>query len=132
MASENYIVVTVSSIIERDRVIKKIYTNLKKEPDTRFVVQQDQVNRVKVLQYCGGGVYVPIRTYVVIVIPVLIDLSPLYSFQGTVDYHLEETIEHLQKLTTKLQSLSGRKVMKGISNEQAREQLARELHNLSR
>ena len=130
--TENYVVITVSNIPARDKLIKQLYTNLTKEPEraSGFIVQQDQINRIKILQNCGKGVYVPIRTYLVIVIPVLIDLNPLYNFQGTVDYHLGETIEHLQKLTAKLQSLSGRRVMKGNTEAKFRglvENLSRSL-----
>jgi hypothetical protein len=117
-SSHHYVIATVSSLVKRDKLIKQIYTNLTKEPSTQFTVQQDQVNRIKILQNCGKGVYVPIRTYLVIVVPVLIDLSSLYDFTGIVDYRLDKTIESLKTLITKLESLQGRRVMRGKSNAQ--------------
>jgi hypothetical protein len=126
-SSHHYVIATVSSLVERDKLIKQIYTNLTKEPSTQYTVQQDQVNRIKILQNCGKGVYVPIRTYLVIVIPVLIDLSSLYDFTGIVDYRLDKTIESLKTLITKLESLQGRRVMRGKSNEQTFNELVRSL-----
>lgn len=110
------VIVTVSSISDRDRIIKNLYTNLTKEPQTTFTIQQDQVNRIKIFHNVGRDNRVLIKTYLVIVIPILIDLKPITSAQGVVDFKLDETIESLQKLINKLQGLQGRHIMKGSSN----------------
>lgn len=107
------ILVTVPSIIERDKLIKRIYTNLTTEPDVTFTIVQDQVNRIKVFHNVAPDIRVLIRTYLVLVLPVLVDLSPLNSIFGTVDFHLEETIKQLTVLTKKLQSMQGRRVVRG-------------------
>jgi hypothetical protein len=111
------ILVSVSSVYARDQLIKKIYTNLTKEPSTTFTVQQDQVNRIKVFYNAGPRVRVLIRTYLVLIIPVLIDFNPLHSIYGDIEFHLDETIEYLQKLTAKLQALQGRRIVKGNNIE---------------
>jgi len=108
----NYVVVTVSSVVKRDKLIKQIYKQLTLEPSTVFTIQQDQVNRIKVFHNVGDGVKVLVRAYLVIVIPILIDLSPLDSIYGNVDFCLDETIGQLTKLLNKLQHLKGHKVIK--------------------
>ena len=106
------IVITVASITKRDSLIKAIYTNLTKEPSTQFTIHQDKVNRIKVFHNAGKGIKVHIKTYLVIVIPVTIDLKPLDSVYGLVDFHLEVTIKELNKLIKKLTSMQGQRVVK--------------------
>ena len=118
----NYVVVTVSSVMKRDKLIKQIYKQLTFEPSTVFTIQQDRVNRIKVFHNVGDGVKVLVRTYLVIVIPILIDLSPLDTIYGSVDFCLDETIGQLTKLLNKLQGLKGHKVIKGNRNVKSLEQ----------
>lgn len=118
----NYVVVTVSSVVKRDKLIKQIYKQLTFEPSTVFTIQQDRVNRIKVFHNVGDGVKVLVRTYLVIVIPILIDLSPLDTIYGSVDFCLDETIGQLTKLLNKLQGLKGHKVIKGNRNVKSLEQ----------
>lgn len=120
--TNNYVVVTVSSIAKRDKLVKQIYTQLTSEPSTQFTVVQDQINRIKVFHNVGGGVKVLIKTYIVIVIPVLIDLSPLYSIYGSIDFYLDDTINQLSGIVSKLQNLKGHKVIKGTGNGKSLEQ----------
>jgi len=117
------IVVSVSNIAEREQLMKRIYTNLTKEPDLHFSVVQDQFNRIKLFHNAENGVRVLLRTYLILIIPVLVDLGPLHSIYGTIDFHLEETIKHLQSLTANLQALQGRRIVKGSKNEQTLKQL---------
>ena len=123
------IVVTVSSIIERDRYIKRIYTNLTKEPQTQFTIQQDQVNQIRIFHNAEKGIRVLIRTYTVIVIPVTLDLGPLYNFEGIVDYHLDETIKHLHSQISRLEALQGQRLMKGNNNGKTLGELVGQLSN---
>jgi hypothetical protein len=125
----NYIVITVSSIHNRDKLIRQIYKQLTLEPSRVFTIQQDQINRIKVFHNVGDGVKVLIRTYLVIVIPILVDLSPLNEIYGSIDFYLDETIGQLTNLINKLQSLKGHKVIKGKNNGKSLEQqLARILY----
>lgn len=118
----NYVVITVSSVMRRDKLIRQIYKQLTLEPSTVFTIQQDRINRIKVFHNVGDGVKVLVRTYLVIIIPVLVDLSPLDSLYGSVDFYLDETIGQLTKLVNKLQLLKGHKVIKGNRNVKSLEQ----------
>ena len=118
----NYVVITVSSVMRRDELIRQIYKQLTLEPSTVFTIQQDRINRIKVFHNVGDGVKVLVRTYLVIIIPVLVDLSPLDSLYGSVDFCLDETIGQLTKLVNKLQLLKGHKVIKGNHNVKSLEQ----------
>ena len=118
----NYVVITVSSVMRRDKLIRQIYKQLTLEPSTVFTIQQDRINRIKVFHNIGDGVKVLVRTYLVIIIPVLVDLSPLDSLYGSVDFCLDETIGQLTKLVNKLQLLKGHKVIKGNHNVKSLEQ----------
>jgi hypothetical protein len=118
----NYVVITVSSVMRRDKLIRQIYKQLTLEPSTVFTIQQDRINRIKVFHNVGDGVKVLVRTYLVIIIPVLVDLSPLDSLYGSVDFYLDETIGQLTKLVSKLQLLKGHKVIKGNHNVKSLEQ----------
>ena len=118
----NYVVITVSSVMRRDKLIRQIYKQLTLEPSTVFTIQQDRINRIKVFHNVGDGVKVLVRTYLVIIIPVLVDLSPLDSLYGSVDFYLDETIGQLTKLVNKLQLLKGHKVIKGNRNAKSLEQ----------
>ncbi|HPM74572.1 MAG TPA: hypothetical protein PLA71_02480 [Saccharofermentans sp.] len=118
----NYVVITVSSVMRRDKLIRQIYKQLTLEPSTVFTIQQDRINRIKVFHNVGDGVKVLVRTYLVIIIPVLVDLSPLDSLYGSVDFCLDETIGQLTKLVNKLQLLKGHKVIKGNHNVKSLEQ----------
>jgi len=106
------IVITVSSIQARKGIMKKIYTNLTKEPSVQFTVIQDQINRIKIFHNGEKGVKVLIRTYIIFVIPILINLKALNDVYGYVDFRLGDTIKHLRAHITKLESLQGQKFVK--------------------
>jgi len=106
------IVITVPSIPKRDKLIKAIYTNLTKEPSVQFTIQQDKVNRIKVFHNAGKGIKVHIKTYLIIIIPVSIDLKPLDSIYGLVDFHLESTIKEFGKLMKKLTAIQGQRIVR--------------------
>jgi hypothetical protein len=106
------VVISVSSITDRDKMIKQIYTNLTSNKDRSLTIQQDQVNRIKVFHNVSKDDRVLVRTYLVIVIPITINLDILKCATGTVEFKLNETIESLHLLIAKLQSLNGRRVIK--------------------
>ena len=128
---DSYIIISVGTPAGRDQVIKRIYTNLTKEPQTDFIVQQDQVNSIKIFHKVSPGVRVLIRTYVVVIIPVLVDLSILDSFYGKLTFELDETIDQLSRLVGKLQSLKGQRIIKGQKNGETSRQLAEALCGLN-
>ncbi len=129
-SGELTVVVTVPSIAERDEYIKRIYTNLTKEPNPQFTVQQDQTNRIRVFHNVSKEVRVLINTYVVVVIPVTIDLTPLDTFEGIVYYHLTETIEYLRTQISRLEAMQGQRTVKGTNNDNICRELTDSLSEL--
>jgi len=108
----NTTVITVSSVSARDNLIKDIYTDLTKEPSTQFTIVQSQANKIQIFHNAENGIKVLIRTYLVVVIPVLINLEPLNKIYGYVDYQLNDTINLLYAQIDKLKSLQNRKFFK--------------------
>jgi hypothetical protein len=127
---DKYVVVSVSNILQREKVIKKIYSNLtgnlKADPATKLRVVQDQVNRIRIYHYTDN-VNILIRTYLVIVIPLMLDLNPIYSIVGDVTFELSETIKNLKDLTSKLENLQGHSIRKGNTNAQTLTKLVNSL-----
>lgn len=113
----NYVVVSVKNIKARDEMVKNIYDRLSLDRSLSLVVIKDQVNRVRVYHRTANS-RILIRTYLVVVLPIMVDLSQLDHLYGTVYYNLDETIDILRGHISKLESLNKRKVKKGNSNEQ--------------
>ena len=111
------IVITVASLDERDKIIRRIYTNLHKEPSTQFTVIQPQVNKIQIFHNVGKGVRLLIRTYLVFVVPVNLNLKPLNEVYGLVDFHLDETIKKLRATIVKLKALQGQRFVPGIQRK---------------
>jgi len=117
------IVITASSLGERDIVVRQIYTNLIKEPNLNLVVEKKQA-KVNVY-HIENETQILVQTYIVTVIPVVVNISSLDEIEGDISFHLAATIETLQKHIDKLKSLQDRRIKKGFYNEQTFEQLAR-------
>lgn len=113
----NYVVVSVKNIKARDEMVKNIYDRLSLDRSLSLVVIKDQVNRVRVYHRTANS-RILIRTYLVVVLHIMVDLSQLDHLYGTVYYNLDETIDILRGHISKLESLNKRKVKKGNSNEQ--------------
>ena len=108
----NNIVISVNSLPERDIAIKELYRSLTRNPNKNFLIQQDRVNRIKIF-HNKSGLRILLQMYIVVVLPVLLDFSPLDSIYGTVDFRLDNTIEKLEKLTHKLKSIQGTRTVNG-------------------
>ncbi len=108
----NAIVISVNSLPERDVAVQKLYKTLTKDTNKNFLILQDRVNRIKIF-HNKGGLRILIQMYVVVVLPVLLNFSPLESIYGTVDFRLDNTIERLEKLTRKLKSIQGKRTVNG-------------------
>jgi len=109
---ENSIVISVNTISERDTMVRDIYKSLTANPNKQYTIQQDRVNRIKIF-HNKGSLRILIQTYLIVVLPVLLDFSPLENLYGTVDFRLNETIDRLVKITHRLQSLQGKRVVSG-------------------
>jgi hypothetical protein len=109
---ENSVVISVNTIPERDLMIKDLYKTLTTNTDRQYTIQKDRVNRIKIF-HIKGNLRILINTYIVVILPVLLDFSPLENVYGTVDFRLDATIDRLIKLTHKLQSIQGKRVVEG-------------------
>ena len=108
----NAIVISVNSLPERDIAVRELYKSLTRNPNKNFVILQDRVNRIKIF-HNKSGLRILLQMYIVVILPVLLDFSPLDSIYGTVDFRLDNTIEKLERLTRKLKSIQGKRVIKG-------------------
>jgi hypothetical protein len=124
------IVISVASVTERDNFVRRIRTNLKKEPSDTFLVLQDQANRIRIYHRVSPGVKVLIRTYLIVIIPIIMNLEPITSLYGNLDFRLDETIRHLTNLTQKLQALQGRRIVKGDINGETFRELVNSLRGV--
>ena len=123
---EATVIKTVNTTIERDQVVRQIYDTLQSDHATQFLIKRS-ANRIHIYHNAGNGIKIPIRTYIVIVLPIAIDLSALNGFYGSVDFDLDDTITHLQSIISKLHSMQGHKVIRGSNNVETFKQLARSL-----
>jgi ribonuclease D len=114
------IVISVSSPHERDAYIRRIYANLTSEPSQTFTVVQNGINKVQVFHNASQDVRVLIRTYVVVIIPVMMDISVLKDFTGNLTFHLDETITALQAIIHSLSSMQGSRVVKASRSSVAK------------
>ena len=108
----NTICISVNTIKERDKLIKDIYASLHTQAGKTYIIQKDRVNRIRVY-HKAKNLQVLINTYIIIVLPILLDFSPLNDLEGTIDFRLDRTIDRLVKLTGKLQMLQGKRIVKG-------------------
>ena len=108
---ENSIIISVNSIKERDKIVKKLYTSLSKSAGAKFTIQKDRINRIKIY-HNKKNTQILVSTYIVIILPVLLDLSPIESITGTAEFRLDETIVRLETLARKLRGLQGKKVIR--------------------
>ena len=115
----------MNSTAERDIIIRNIYDQLKNNREANCSVQQDRVNRVKLVYNEGPGLRSTIVTYIVIILPIIFNLDPLLSITGRVDFHLDTTIKKLTDLLTKLKSFQGSKVIEENTHVETLEQLVR-------
>lgn len=86
-------------------------------------------NRIDIRQMIGDEGYVVIRSYLIIIIPVIVDLSRLQGFSGDVYFDCEDLLSELDCAIKQLKFIEGQHVGRG--NNAAFEQLARSLYDIS-
>lgn len=121
------VVISVSSVAERDQVMKTLYTNMTKEPSVNLLPIKEQVNKICLYHVVKHNIRALIRTYLIVVIPINVNLSFLESVGGHLEYNLARSIKQLETITARLKSLHGRRVVKGMNDAKALEQLVRSL-----
>ena len=125
---KNSIVFSVSTIAERDLLIKNLYFQLTNETENEFIVQKDRINRIRVFYKDKKLPVIPLNLvcdYIVIILPISVNLAPLDSLTGHVDCRLDLTINKLEELIDKLKSMQGRRVIKENTDVETFSQLVR-------
>uniref|UniRef100_A0A6M3KHU1 Uncharacterized protein n=1 Tax=viral metagenome TaxID=1070528 RepID=A0A6M3KHU1_9ZZZZ len=111
------IVYSTLNTMQRDSLIRQIYSSLIANPDLSFTVEQDQINRIRVYHNVNRATKILIRTYLVIIIPICVDESPLLTICfGQVHFDLQETIDELNRRITVLKSIEKLHILKRNDN----------------
>jgi len=106
------VVISVANTTERNKILNQILTNLTKEPTPTTFKITHSLTKIEIFHIVEPKVQILIKTYLIIIMPVTIDLKILDSFTGVIDFCLDETIDSLQHYISELQSRQGRKVLK--------------------
>jgi hypothetical protein len=86
-------------------------------------------NRIDVRQLIGDKGYVLIRSYIIILMPVVVNLSAIQGFSGDVYFDCDDVLSELNCAIKKLKAVEGQHTERG-SNETF-EKLDRILHDIS-
>jgi hypothetical protein len=86
-------------------------------------------NKIDLYQQVPGSDSVCIRSYIIIIIPIVVDLSALQGFSGDVCFNCEEILSELNCAVRKLKFIEGSHVGRG--NNEALGKLDRILHDIS-
>jgi hypothetical protein len=87
-------------------------------------------NRIDVRQNILNGNFITIRSYIVLIIPVIVNFYALQGFSGDVYFNCEDLINELNCAINKLRRMEGQHI--GRENTNATfEQLARSLYDIS-
>ena len=121
------IVISVNTIAERDLVMQNIQEQLESQIDSHYIIQKDRVNRIQYFYKTDPehSYKTHIATYVVVVLPIILDLEPLHNITGEVSFHLDSVILKLTKLTKELTALRGTRIVKENTDTETFEQLIR-------
>ena len=125
-------VVCVSSINKRDILIANIRTNLEVNKDKNIEVVQDRQNRIKIYHLVPPDIKVCIKTILVVVIQVHINLEPLKEiYDDTVFYDLEEVFSALEHWKKKLYNMKNVAVQKRRDNSAKYTRLVESLSDIA-
>lgn len=115
MPSSETTIITTTTIQAKHQTLSTIYSNLTIEPTTIYSITRDS-NTIKIFHNISPDLKVLIRTYIVLVLPIQIDLSSLNSFTGNLTFHLDDTILAVEKILFNLQSLQGHRQINGANS----------------
>jgi len=122
------LIYSTSNTMQRDALIKQIYNSIIANPDLSFTVEQDQINRIRVYHNVNRATKILIRTYLVVIIPVCVDESPLIEVCfGQVHFDLQETIDELNRHITILKSIQKLHMLEGNDNGETLRSLVKSL-----
>ena len=122
----SFVVTSVSTVAQRDAKITAIHNKLLElnnlSEDVSIV--KEGVNKINVYHKVKAGARILLRTYLVVMIPVQVNLSAIEGMYGTIYFDLNDTIELLQKALSKLRALEGQRTIKTpISTKESLKQI---------
>lgn len=96
------IIIPVTTVQEQKQVMNNIYSQLTIEPSCGFRIRR-KVNTITVLHISAPDIYTSVREYLVVVIPMLINLSPLRGLSGK--FHTEYLQNRLDAISHEITAL---------------------------
>lgn len=130
MSSSETIIITTPTLQAKHTTLSTIYSNLTTEPSITYSITKDS-STIKIFHTVSPDLKVLIRTYIVLVLPVQIDLTSLSSFTGNLTFHLDETILAVEKILLNLQSLQGHRQINGAGNVETLTRLAKSISQIT-
>jgi hypothetical protein len=128
MIGSETIVYSVTDMYWRNRLLNQLYNTLTDNPDITYTVEKEQPNKIKVYHNVSQDNRILIRTYLVVVVPVQVDISKLHNnCYGKVRFNLEETIAELQRNIGILEALQNTHFLNGDNNGSTFRSLAESL-----
>ena len=112
-------IISVSNLVERDRMISSITRNLTIDPVSPVIIDVEQPNTIKVY-HKTKSTPILIGTYIVVIIPINVPVEVLSTIKGNTYYFLDNTIAHLLGIVKHLQDINRRKYKKGDLNASTR------------
>lgn len=117
MIGAETIVYTVTDNYWKNRLINQLYQALTDNPDLTYTVEKEQTNKIKVYHNANHSRTILIRTYLVVIVPVQVDISFLKTIcSGKVRFNLQETIAELQQKILELETLQNTHFINGDNN----------------
>jgi len=126
----SFIVVSTNTTSQRDSTTQLIYNRLvelNKLVDNIKIVKEG-VGKIKVFHTAGNNTPILIRTYLIVVIPVIINMTAIESIYGNVYFDFNNSIEQLESALKKLRAIEGhRKIKSPLSTKDDLEQILNSL-----
>lgn len=126
----SFIVVSTSTAGQRDATTQSIYNRLielNKLVDN-IIIAKEGIGKVKVFHKIEGHAPILIRTYLVVVIPVIVNMTAIEGLYGNIYFNLQDSIDQLESALEKLRAIEGHKKIKSpISTKDDLEQILNSL-----
>ncbi len=126
----SFIVVSTNTTSQRDSTTQLIYNRLvelNKLVDNIKIVKEG-VGKIKVFHTAGNNTPILIRTYLIVVIPVIVNMTAIESIYGNVYFDFNNSIEQLESALKKLRAIEGhRKIKSPLSTKDDLEQILNSL-----
>lgn len=100
-------ITAVSSHSKQKQVLAELEQLLNTTSPVDYMLKVEKIpNGFEVFQFCGGA-YVPVRKYVVLLLPITFNFSAVQTFQGSFSLDCTDLIKTMETITAKLRELCG-------------------------